>query len=91
MTGVTPVDRCPGILRPHQAADGAMMRVRVPGGQTSGAALGALAQIARRYGSGLLQLTSRGSIQVRGLPAMPRRPRWPSALADAGFLPVGRP
>ena len=86
MTSVTPADRCPGILRPHQAADGAMMRVRVPGGQTTGAALGELARIAQRYGSGLLQLTSRGSIQLRGLPANP-----PDAvaaeLADAGFLP----
>ncbi len=86
MTGVTHADRCPGILRPHQAADGAMMRVRVPGGQTSGVALGALARIAQRYGSGLLQLTSRGSIQLRGLPTIPP-PEVAVALAEAGFLP----
>ena len=63
-----------------------MMRVRVPGGQTTGAALGALARVAQRYGSGLLQLTSRGSIQVRGLPAIPPD-TVAAALADAGFLP----
>ena len=63
-----------------------MMRIRVPGGQTTGVAIGQLARIAQRYGSGLLQLTSRGSIQVRGLPTIP-----PAAVAgeltDAGFLP----
>jgi precorrin-3B synthase len=86
MTSVTPTDRCPGILRPHQAADGAMIRVRIPGGQTSGVALAELARIAHRYGSGPLQLTARGSIQLRGLPALP--PVVVAAeLADAGFLP----
>lgn len=79
-------DRCPGVLRPHQAADGAMVRVRVPGGQTTGAALRRLAEVASTYGSGLLQLTSRGSVQLRGLP-----PVLPDAVAEAvaaaGFLP----
>ena len=79
-------DRCPGVLRPHLAADGAMVRVRVPGGQTTGRALHRLADVAATYGSGLLQLTSRGSVQLRGLPevlpdAVAR------AVAAAGFLP----
>lgn len=93
MAGVNPsppartaADRCPGVLRPHLAADGAMIRVRVPGGQTTGVALAALSAIARRYGSGLLQLTSRASVQLRGLPV-----DLPSAVANeiaaAGFLP----
>ena len=63
MAGVTP-DRCPGVLRPHQAADGAMVRVRVPGGRTTGTALAALGRVAARYGSGLLQLTSRAGLQL---------------------------
>ena len=66
MAGVT-ADRCPGVLRPHLAADGAMVRIRIPGGQTTGAALGRLGALATAYGSGLLQLTSRGSLQIRGL------------------------
>jgi precorrin-3B synthase len=79
-------DRCPGVLRPHQAADGAMVRIRIPGGQTTGDALARLGELARAYGNGLLQLTSRGSVQIRGLPQL-----LPDPLADgiaaAGFLP----
>ena len=80
-------DRCPGVLRPHEAADGAMVRIRVPGGQTTGAALLELSRLAATYGSGLLQLTSRGSVQVRGLPAAVPEP-FEDAVARAGFLPA---
>lgn len=79
-------DRCPGVLRPHVAADGAMVRVRVPGGQTTGAALRELSRLAEAYGSGLLQLTSRASVQVRGLPEVVPEP-FEDAVSHAGFLP----
>lgn len=85
MAGVTS-DRCPGVLRPHLAADGAMVRIRVPGGQTSGSALGQLGAVASAYGSGLLQLTSRASLQIRGLPD-PLPADFERAVQDAGFLP----
>ncbi|HEY0237849.1 MAG TPA: precorrin-3B synthase [Friedmanniella sp.] len=79
-------DRCPGVLRPHVAADGAMVRVRVPGGQTTGVALRDLSRLAETYGSGLLQLTSRASVQVRGLPEAVPEP-FEDAVGRAGFLP----
>jgi len=79
-------DRCPGVLRPHQAADGAMVRVRLPGGQTTGDQLQRIGELARLHGSGLLQLTSRASLQVRGLPEQPPR-SFEEAVAAAGFLP----
>lgn len=88
MAGVT-FDRCPGVLRPHQAADGAMVRVRVPGGRTTGTALAALGRVAELYGSGLLQLTSRASLQLRGLPEVPS-PDFEAAITAAGFLPSAR-
>jgi len=86
MAGVTDPDRCPGVLRPHLAADGAMVRIRVPGGQTTGTALGQLSRIAQRFGSGDLQLTSRASLQLRGL-ADPVPDSLIRAVREAGFLP----
>jgi precorrin-3B synthase len=85
MTGVT-VDRCPGVLRPHLAADGAMVRIRLPGGRTTGPALTRLGELAAAYGSGLLQLTSRGSLQIRGL-ADPVPESFVAGVIAAGFLP----
>lgn len=79
-------DRCPGVLRPHLAADGAMVRIRVPGGQTTGTALSQLSRIAQRFGSADLQLTSRASLQLRGL-ADPLPGSAIRAVQQAGFLP----
>jgi precorrin-3B synthase len=86
MAGVTDPDRCPGVLRPHLAADGAMVRIRVPGGQTTGTALRQLSRIAQRFGSADLQLTSRASLQLRGL-ADPVPDSLVRAVREAGFLP----
>jgi precorrin-3B synthase len=85
MTGVI-ADRCPGVLRPHLAADGAMVRIRIPGGQTTGAALARLGELAAVHGSGLLQLTSRGSVQIRGL-GDPVPDGFVAGITAAGFLP----
>ncbi len=86
MAGVTGPDRCPGVLRPHSAADGALIRIRVPGGQTTGTAIGRLSRIAQRFGSGDLQLTSRASLQIRGL-ADPVPDGLIRAVRESGFLP----
>lgn len=86
MAGVTRADRCPGVLQPHLAQDGAVVRIRVPGGQTSGAALGRLSRISQQFGSGDLQLTSRASVQLRGL-SDPVPAALIAAVRDAGFLP----
>jgi precorrin-3B synthase len=68
------------------AQDGAVVRVRVPGGQTTGTALGRLSRIAQNFGSGDLQLTSRASLQLRGLPD-PVPTGCIAAVREAGFLP----
>lgn len=60
-------DACPGTLRLHAADDGALARVRVPGGVLTVRQAEALAEAARRLGDGDLHLTSRGNVQLRGL------------------------
>ncbi|WP_019202896.1 hypothetical protein [Tsukamurella sp. 1534] len=69
------------MLRPHPAGDGALVRVRIPGGAVTPAQVETLAGLA---GDGDLELTSRGNIQVRGV-ADPDAAR--DALRDAGLLP----
>jgi precorrin-3B synthase len=80
----TAADRCPGALRVHQAADGGLVRVRVPGGRLSAAQVAALASASARVGDGNLDLTSRGNVQLRGLRD---RDALLDVLLQAGLLP----
>jgi precorrin-3B synthase len=77
-------DACPGALQLHQAADGALARVRLPGGMISAQQLEALAQAATRFGSPGMELTSRGNIQLR---AITDTAAVAEIIAAAGLLP----
>ncbi|MFC9328213.1 precorrin-3B synthase [Kitasatospora sp. NPDC057015] len=61
-------DACPGALRLHTADDGALARVRLPGGLLTSRQVLALAAAAEELGDGHLETTSRGNVQLRGLP-----------------------
>ncbi|MBH0122147.1 cobalamin biosynthesis protein CobG [Rhodococcus sp. HM1] len=85
-----PPDRCPGLLRPHLAADGALVRVRAPGGRLPDGGLRLLAAASRAFADGDVHLTSRGNLQVRGV-VVDECGGVPTGLiesvATAGFLP----
>ena len=68
----------------HQAADGALARVRLPGGMITPAQLEALAHAASEWGSEAMELTSRGSIQIR---ALRDTARLAEVVAGVGLLP----
>lgn len=79
-------DRCPGLLRPFAAADGAIVRVRIPGGRVRLSTLTELGRLAADHGAPFLQLTSRANLQLRGLPAdLPAD--FVDAVAALGLLP----
>ncbi|MFR9730745.1 precorrin-3B synthase [Saccharopolyspora sp. MS10] len=78
-------DRCPGALRVHEAADGGLARVRVPGGRLSARQVRAVAAAAE-LGDGGWELTSRANLQVRGLAAS-AVPEFAARLAESGLLP----
>ncbi|MFC9245131.1 precorrin-3B synthase [Streptomyces sp. NPDC057136] len=82
-------DACPGTLRLHRADDGALARVRIPGGILTVAQAEALHEAARRLGDGDVHLTSRGNAQLRGL-APDCGPELAQVLGDAGLLPSER-
>jgi precorrin-3B synthase len=77
-------DACPGALQVHQAADGAMARIRLPGGMITAAQLATLADVSTQLGSGTLELTARGNVQVRGITDVAAVG---DAIAAAGLLP----
>ncbi|MBE1491797.1 precorrin-3B synthase [Plantactinospora soyae] len=84
----SPEDRCPGALRAHQAADGLLVRVRLPGGQLRPGQLRVLADVADTDGDGTLELTSRANLQIRGLADDDAVRRAAERIAAAGLLPT---
>ena len=58
---------CPGALRPMLSGDGLIVRLRPRGHALSAADLIAIAAMAETYGNGLIDLTRRANIQLRGV------------------------
>ncbi|WP_254796823.1 precorrin-3B synthase [Sulfitobacter albidus] len=58
---------CPGALRPMRSGDGLVVRVRPFGGRLRRAQADGIATLAAAHGNGLLDLSSRGNLQIRGV------------------------
>jgi len=76
-TSVRP-SACPGLLRIVPALDGGICRVKLPGGVLRSAQARAIAEAARQHASGVLELTNRSNLQIRGV-----LPGQESTLIDA--------
>ena len=74
------------MLALHEAADGWLARVRLPGGRLTADALLALAAACEQLGNGLIDLTARANLQVRGLGA-DASAALATRLQAAGLLP----
>ncbi len=70
---------CPGLSEPMPTGDGLLVRLR-PIGTVPLDAFAQLCAAARRYGNSVIEITSRGSIQVRGLSAA-SAPRFAAGIA----------
>src|SRR4029077_2517292 len=57
---------CPGLSAPMATGDGLLARL-TPAGSIALSAFAGLCAAARRHGNGIIEITSRGSIQFRGL------------------------
>jgi precorrin-3B synthase len=77
-------DACPGALQAYQTADGALVRVRLPGGMITAAQLTTLSHVSSGFGSGTLELTARGNVQLRGITDVSAVAE---AIVNAGLLP----
>src|SRR5690242_7016007 len=58
---------CPTLDAPMQTGDGLLARVRISGGRVSPSQLTQLARLALQHGNGVVEVTARGNVQVRGL------------------------
>ncbi|MEK1942273.1 MAG: precorrin-3B synthase [Pseudomonas sp.] len=58
---------CPGLLRIVQARDGGICRVKLPGGRLSVAQALAISAAAEQFASGVIEVTNRANLQIRGV------------------------
>ncbi len=75
---------CPTVHAPMASGDGLLARVKPFGGRLSSAGLQALADAVAAFANGVVELTGRGNLQVRGLrdPAAFARATVAAGLAD---------
>lgn len=58
---------CPGALRPMESGDGWVVRIRPYGGRLTPVQVQGIADLSQRFGNGLIDLSSRANLQLRGV------------------------
>ncbi|AZL59631.1 precorrin-3B synthase [Tabrizicola piscis] len=58
---------CPGALRPMLSGDGLVVRIRPPFGSLTPAQAAAIAEAAQTHGNGIIDLSARANLQLRGV------------------------
>ncbi|WFU30244.1 precorrin-3B synthase [Bradyrhizobium brasilense] len=85
MSAVAVKGWCPGALRPMLSGDGLVVRIRPRGGRLDAAQATGIAKLSARYGNGLIDLTSRANLQIRGV-SDEAYPPLVDGLAELGLL-----
>ncbi len=75
---------CPSLAAPMQTGDGLLVRLRPATDGLTPAELTVLAEAAAAFGSGIIEVTARGNLQIRGLTA-PSVPALAAAIGEAGI------
>ena len=60
---------CPGARRPMETGDGLLVRLRITAGIVSADLAGEIADLSRRFGNELIDLSQRANLQIRGVEA----------------------
>ncbi len=76
---------CPGAWRPMRSGDGLVVRVRPHQGRINARQAAGIAALAQRYGNGLIDLTNRANLQIRGV-SEDGHPPLIGGLAELGLL-----
>lgn len=76
MSGFTVMGWCPDAWRPLMSGDGLLVRVKPRFGRLTAEQIQGLCAAATQYGSGLIDLTSRANLQIRGV----SEANWPLLL-----------
>lgn len=69
---------CPGVRRPMETGDGLLVRIHPMGGRITADTARLIAQAADAHGNGLLDITARGNLQIRGV----REDTYPALLTQ---------
>jgi precorrin-3B synthase len=60
---------CPGTLKPMETGDGWLVRLHPPGARLTPAQLRRIAALAAGHGNGLIEISARANLQIRGVTA----------------------